>query len=204
MDGSARDLAPAPFPSLAWEDGARAKSLELLFRHVTGEAERAIAWYWRARRRGQRGGRALRLAAILSAGAAGMLPLLAEVLERDGHPLLDPLWGALLLAGAGLLVLLDRFWGFTRSWVRSALAAQEVAAALDVFRIDWEAARLTGDGAEPDVETTQAALERCRRFLLEVRAIVRRETHAWAADFECTLAQIDTSARSRLPPGTER
>ncbi len=190
---------PAHFPALAWEPGAWPKSLDALFRYAVGEAERAMAWYDGKRRRAQRAGRLLRLGAILATSVAGVTPILSELFERDGRPVVDPLWAAFLLALAGILVLLDRFWGCTSAWVRYVLAAQELAVALDAFRIDWERHKLAWDARGEDTETAQAMLDRCRTFLVQVRAVVRQETDTWAAEFQHVLEQIDGATKARRP-----
>ena len=138
------DLKSVPFPSLSWAPEDRTKSLNALVGYATSEAERAIDWYYWKRRRMQRWGRGLRLGAVLATSAAGVTPLIAELMESNGHPVIEPLWAALLLAVAGILVLLDRFWGCTSAWVRYMLAAQEISAALDAFRIEWESHNFSG------------------------------------------------------------
>ena len=177
------DLKPVPFPTLSWAPEDRSKSLAALAAYAMREAERAIDWYHWKRRSMQRWGRGLRLGAILSSSAAGVTPVVAELMERNGTPSIDPLWAALLLAGAGILVLLDRFWGCTSAWVRYMLAAQEISAKLDTFRMDWEGHKLLWEGLPVDVEQAQATIDRCRSFLDGVRSVVRTETDSWATEF---------------------
>jgi hypothetical protein len=199
MRKRAADLTPVAFPRLSWEPEDRTKSLDALVAYATGEAERAIAWYYRKRRRMQWWGRGLRLGAILATSAAGVTPLLAKLFERNGSPALDPLWAAFLLAGAGILVLLDRFWGCTSAWVRYVLAAQELAETLDAFRMDWESHKLFWDRLDADAEQAQLMIDRCRTFLVHVRSVVRAETDAWATEFQNVLEQIEGATRARLP-----
>jgi hypothetical protein len=196
------DLEPAAFPSVSWEPKDRAQALEALVGYATGEAERAIEWYYWKRRRMQRWGRGLRLAAILATSAAGITPLLTELFQRNDRPAIDPLWGAFLLAGAGIFVLLDRFWGCTSAWVRYVLAAQEISSVLDAFRMDWESHKLLSDPLDPDVEQAQLMIDRCRSFLSHVRSVVRAETDAWAAEFQNVLEQIEGSTHPRVPRDT--
>jgi hypothetical protein len=198
-DGATR-LEPSRFPDLVWEPGAWAKSQDALFCYAVGEAERALAWYERKRGRAQRAGRGLRLGAILATSAAGVTPLLSELLERDGQPLIDPLWAAFLLALAGILVLLDRFWGCTSAWVRYVRAGQDLVLALDSFRIEWERRKLAWGPDAEDPDAAQAMLECCRLFLVHVRTVVRQETEAWAAEFQHVLEQIDRVTPASAPP----
>jgi len=192
------DLKPVPFPSLSWAPEDRTKSLSALVGYATREAERAIDWYYWKRRRMQRWGRGLRLGAILATSAAGVTPLLAELMERNGQPAIEPLWAALLLAVAGILVLLDRFWGCTSAWVRYMGAAQEISAVLDAFRIQWESHKLLWDGLQVDVEQAQATIDSCQSFLAHVRSVVRTETDTWATEFHKVLEQIEGGTRPRL------
>jgi hypothetical protein len=173
--------------------------LVALAAYAMREAERAIDWYYWKRRRMQRWGRGLRLGAILASSAAGVTPIVAELMERNGISAIDPLWAALLLAEAGILVLLDRFWGCTSAWVRYMLAAQEISAALDAFRMEWESHKLLWEGLPVDVEQAQATIDRCRSFLDGVRSVVRTETDSWATEFHKILEQIDGATRPRIP-----
>jgi len=203
MRKSPADLSPVPFPSLFWAPEERAKSLAALVSYATGEAERAIDWYYWKRRRTQGWGRGLRLAAILATSAAGITPLLSELSQQDGRPAIEPLWAALLLAVAGILVLLDRFWGCTSAWVRYMNAAQEITAALDAFRLEWERHKLLWDGMDVDVEQAQATIDACQGFLSRVRSVVRTETDTWATEFHKVLEQIEGATRpppAPLPP----
>lgn len=192
-------LDPSRFPHLVWESGAWPKSLDALFRYAISEAERALAWYERKRCRAQRAGRGLRLGAILATSAAGLTPVLSELFERDGRPAIDPLWAAFLLAVAGILVLLDRFWGCTSAWVRYVRAGQELVLALDTFRVEWERHKLAWDPSMEDLEAAQIMLECCRLFLVQVRTVVRQETETWASEFQHVLEQIDRTTSEGAP-----
>jgi hypothetical protein len=196
MRKCAEDLGPSPFPDLSWQPSCLAKSLDELFHYVTGESERAIAWYLRKRKPMQWGGQLLRLGAIVAAGVAGVTPLLAEIFESPGGPGVDPLWAAVALTAAGTLILLDRFWGFTSAWVRYMVASQELTAALDAFRIDWARHQLRWGGGEPEVEQVDAMIGECREFLMRVRSVVGSETRIWAREFQRVLEQVDGAIRS--------
>lgn len=201
MRRRAQDLDPSPFPELSWQPSCLAKSLDELFHYVTGESERAIAWYLRKRKPMQWGGQLLRLGAIVAAGVAGVTPLLAEIFESQGSPGVDPLWAAVALTAAGTLILLDRFWGFTSAWVRYMVASQELTAALDAFRIEWARHQLRWGGGEPEVEQADAMIGECREFLMRVRSVVGSETRIWARDFQRVLEQVDGAIESSGPLG---
>jgi conflict system pore-forming effector with SLATT domain len=140
------DLTPNEFPKLAWQPGALAKPLDLLFDCVVKEASNSIEWYKIKRKPKQIGGQILRVGAIIVAAVAGLVPVVGEIFQDNGKPRIAPGWATVALAIAGLLVLLDRFWGFTSAWVRFMLSEQELGDALRKFQFDWEQDKISWGG----------------------------------------------------------
>jgi hypothetical protein len=87
--------------------------------------------------------------------------------------------------------------------VRYVRAGQDLALALDTFRVEWERHKLALDPNAEDLEAAQAMLACCRDFLVQVRAVVRQETEAWAAEFQHVLEQFDRTTPA-APPLTRR
>ena len=193
------DLKSVPFPSLSWAPEDRTKSLSALVGYATSEAERAIDWYYWKRRRMQRWGRGLRLGAVLATSAAGVTPLLAELMERERSiRSIEPLWAALLLAVAGILVLLDRFWGCTSAWVRYMRAAQEISAALDALpHPDGRATSFSAAWSSTWTSSKRRRRSTPASAFLGPRAVGRAapETDAWATEFHKVLEQIEDASQ---------
>ena len=196
MKQRTRDLKPRELPQLSWQANDVVDSLSKLFDYVAGVGQEAVDWYYGAKRPKRRWGRALRLGAILSTGVAAGIPLLAEIFEQEGgKPGIQPLWAAVALAAAGLMVLLDRFWGCTSGWVRYLLAGQEASNALEQFRLDWQSAVIAWDSQGPTTEQAQGLVALAKDFLVQLQGIVREETRGWAAEFQTMLTQIDEAAK---------
>ena len=191
-----KDLTPNEFPKIVWEPGKLAEPLEQLFVCVVKEANEAIRWYEIRRRPKQYGGQILRVSALIFAALAGLVPIVGEIFQDNGRPSIAPGWATVALAMAGLLVLLDRFWGFTNAWVRFLLAQQELGKELRNFQFDWARDTISWGGPEPTVQQAIAMIISCKKFIMQVQAIVRRETNLWASEFESAISMIDQTARA--------
>lgn len=189
------DLNPDKFPKTAWQPGKLAEPLGQLFDCVVKEANDSIAWYTIRRKPKQLGGQILRVGAIIFAAIAGLVPVVGEIFQENGRPSIAPGWATVALGIAGLLVLLDRFWGFTSAWVRFMLSQQELSEVLRKFQFDWEQDKISWDGPEPTVKQASAMIASCKAFMLQIHSIVRRETNMWAAEFQSVITMVDQNAK---------
>jgi hypothetical protein len=196
MEKKPEDLTPKEFPKIAWQSGKLAEPLGQLFDCVVEEAKDSIVWYTIRRRPKQLGGQILRVGAIIFAAIAGLVPVVGEIFQDStGRPGMPPGWATVALAIAGLLVLLDRFWGFTSAWVRFMLSQQELSEALSKFQFEWEQDKLSWDGPEPTIKQATAMIASCKAFMLQIHAIVRRETNMWAMEFQSIVTMVDQNAK---------
>ena len=191
---SAEDLKPDEFPDLDWSQAKRIESLDKLRAYGESEAAKANGWYLKKRKSMRFLGRTLRLLAILMAGGAGLVPVISQLWQVDGKPLLAPGWSPLLLGLAGLCIFLDRFLGGSSSWLRFVRASQEIGDLTRAFRFDWEIFRASLAAQAPDDERTLEGISKCRKLLADVDRIVRDETVAWAEEFRSVLKQVDEAA----------
>lgn len=204
MKKPTQDLIARELPQLSWQPSDAAASLSKLYDHVAGVGQEVVDWYYGAKRPKRRWGRSLRLGAILSTGVAAGIPLLAEIFEQEGgRPGIQPLWAAVALAAAGLMILLDRFWGCTSGWVRYLLAGQEASNALERFRLDWQSAIIAWGNQGPTTDQAQAMVALAKSFLVQVQGVVREETKGWAAEFQTMLQQIEEAAKPGRGTRTE-
>jgi hypothetical protein len=197
-----KDLLPNEFPAADWAAGKAVASLQTLRSYVAREATQAADWYIRKRSLKRRAGQAARLAAMVAVAAAGVLPVLAQILGQNGQYAFPPAWATILLAAAALLVSLDYFFGFTSGWIRYLEADQKIVYAVYDFQFDWEVMRTNWVGREPTTEEVRAAIRRLKEAMLQVQKIVEDETAAWAAEFRGTIQRLDEAARARAesPP----
>ena len=99
---SAQDLQPTGFPDLDWSQAKRIESLDQLRSYSEKEAAKANEWYLKKRRPKRILGRTLRLLAILMAGGAGLVPVVSQLWQSNGQPLVPPGWSPLLLRARSL------------------------------------------------------------------------------------------------------
>jgi hypothetical protein len=196
MEKKPEDLTPNEFPKIAWQSGKLAEPLGQLFDCVVKEANDSITWYKIRRKPKQLGGQILRVGAIIFAAIAGLVPVVGEIFQDNGRPSIAPGWATVALAIAGLVVLLDRFWGFTSAWVRFMLSQQELGEALRKFQFDWEEDKISWDGPEPTIKQATAMIASCKMFMMQVHTIVRRETNLWASEFQNVITIVDQTAKA--------
>jgi hypothetical protein len=188
------DLMFDQLPELSWDQRHANESLDNLFAYVAKKAEDAINWYYAGRKRKRLIGSALRYGVILSTAAAGIIPILGTIYKHNNIPAIEPAWSAIAIAIAALMIAFDKFGDFTSGWVRYILAAQELNQALENFRFTWEIEKLKLS-TPAKTEETQAMIAKCKEFLLQVQAIVDKETQKWVAEFQSAIKEIDEAAK---------
>lgn len=198
MLGSAKDLPhPVNLSELDWGRDAILDSLARFRAFVVSRANDAIGYYQFAKKPKKRWAIWLRMAALVFAGVAGILPILSQIwTDEQGNSLIAPAWASVFLALAAGAVAIDRFFGFSSAWMRFMSSELRVRRVVDEFELDWEATRARWAGKVPDVAETQQMIERGKTFLTQLADIVREETDQWIAEFRETLRQIDESART--------
>jgi hypothetical protein len=191
------DLEVSALEELSWMPDARGSALEKVFKHVSGEAQRAIEWYLSKKHPKRLGARVLRCAAIVATTAAGLIPLLAEIYTADGKPQISPGWASVALVVAVALIGFDRFFGFSSAWMRFLTTEIQIRSALQAFQLDWEIQRAVWKGSAPTDEQVQEMLARCKAFLVQVNTCLENEMTAWIQEFQAALRQIDETAKAR-------
>ena len=180
--------------NLSWKEIDIDGSLVTLRRYVESEAQRQIDWYYAKRQRKASVSTALRFSAILLFVLGGLVPILKATLTPDAVSHLGFDFGQvgyLLIAIAAGCVGMDRFFGYSTGWIRYITAALALEKSLEEFRLEWarHIARLRGI-APTEIELDQLILT-CETFTLAVRNQVEQETHAWVAEFESNLSQLE-------------
>jgi hypothetical protein len=169
------------------------KSAELcmMYDHAVAAAERNIDWYRSKKAPKQRLSLVVRCTALLLAIVGGLCPLFSEMSKIDLSR-----YGYILLAAGGGLLLFDKLFGLSSSWMRFMGAAQEIEALLDAFRVDWasEKARLitpeTTSASDPRFQLT-------KEFLINMHAVIERETNEWKAEFQKGVVHFETLLRQQ-------
>lgn len=188
------DLTPSVMPQLSWNPEDVAGSIAELYRLLEARAVESIQWYLRDRRWKKRLSRALRMAAILLTAAGGLIPL-----SRAAGADINPELGYVFLAAAAACVALDRFFGFSSSWMRYMLTSVALQRLLIEFQIDWIKLNAHNQGESLTAERVQELLQRLGDFAAAIVEHVEQETLAWVAEFQSSLHQLDQTHRASLP-----
>jgi hypothetical protein len=166
----------------------KSPDLCMLYDYAVAAAGRNISWYRTKKKPTQRLCLFVRCAALLLAIVGGLCPLL---------PKLDASrYGYILLAAGGGLLLFDKLFGLSSSWMRFMAAAQEIEALLDEFRVDWasEKSKLTTPATTSDGDPRYQLI---RDFLVGMHAIIQRETNEWKAEFQKGVVHFETLLRQQ-------
>ena len=79
------------FPkALDWSPAKQQESLEQIYLFVMEECAASIHWYYRKKGSKSLLGFLLRLGAILAVAVAGLIPIIGELLKRNGIPGISP------------------------------------------------------------------------------------------------------------------
>ncbi|MCP4111802.1 MAG: SLATT domain-containing protein [Desulfobacteraceae bacterium] len=182
-----KDLKPKDFPELSWEPDNLSESLELLYKYASEEAARFSRWYYEKRRWKKFMGITLRILAIVLMAVGGIIPIIDKI---------PPFIATILISIAALLVMLDRFVGFTTGWIRFILTGQELAQLLEVFRLDWQHHRVGLEKNKITAEQAEELIFLCRTFLMQIHGVMRKETEMWATEFQNMLKEIDEASKT--------
>ena len=161
---------PDPFMPPDWSGDASAH-LERLRLYAEKKIHDELNWYYRKKSGRSVTSRALRFSAVILSVFGGLVPVLVSLFgSRPRWHWLDAFadlrfgqLGYLLLAIAGGLFLLDKYFGYSTGWMRYIVAMQAIEKAREAFRLDWAALSRklsTAAAATPD---QTAAVERHAR-----------------------------------------
>ena len=196
------DIQPPLQLETDWSSGNREDSLKRLYKFAYDTATEAIKWYWRKKWKG-RVGRALRFFAIVLTAAGGLMPLLlAADIESFWGYTLHPQYGYILVALAGAFIGVDRFFGYSSTWIRYVTTATTIQTGFTKFQLEWSAERARMGGGEPSAEECATLIQKLLELLSFVRDEVEKETNAWATEYLSSLAAIEKEAKKQIEAQT--
>jgi len=203
--------APDPFVPPDWK-GDAALHLESLRKYAEARIQDELDWYYRNKKGRSRTSQLLRFFAVVLSVLGGLVPLLIALFDEPGWPWLEPFasvrfgqLGYVLLALAGGLVLLDKYFGYSTGWMRYIVAMQAIEKAREAFRLDWAAlARklaAAAAGTQEHTEVVDRMIDRVRAAVLEVKEHSEKETQAWILEFQTNLTQFEKDVKSQIESG---
>ncbi|GAB6043744.1 SLATT domain-containing protein [Endothiovibrio diazotrophicus] len=181
------------------ESGCVIDDLEKLACLVEGKAIQAANWYLARKAVPKLFSQWIRGLAILGITAGGLITVLQSIDPQAG-------WGHngfVVLAVAGALLGLDKYFGFSTAWMRYINAQLKIHQLLAEFQMDWAQLRQQS-GDEATAEQEQVMLERIKVFRMAILKQVEQETQEWMNEFRNSIAQLDKETQQRteaLRPG---
>lgn len=185
----------------AWNDG----QLDRLYTQAHAHASDAIDWYLAHKAGPKFWSRSCRLLAILGGAIGGLIPLIsgADLVDEGGWLGLNPVQfgqlGYIALALAAASLSLDRFYGYSRKWMRFMRTQHQLEQLLTEFHLDWvELKRQQGGAPAPDHQ--QSMLARIKAFRLAVLELIGQEMQTWIAEFQSSLSALEKQVQSGAKP----
>lgn len=167
----------------------------------------SIEWFLAKKESPKRWSRFLRLAALIVGGLGGLVPLTSAAringyLESFFALPAGIEWngiGYVLLGVAGLLVLIDKLFGFSSSWMRYMTTQIRLQQLLIDYQAQW--CNYQGSPDKDSVEAKARMYQNIRAFLLRLMTDLEEEIGTWANDYRAQLARMeqDLQKRQQMP-----
>src|SRR5262245_45419823 len=132
-----KDLSHGERLKLSWAPADAEKSIDAVFDYVVKLTEESIAWYVGAKNTKRFFARAIRLLAITLGALAALLPTLGELYSSQGKSAIPAGWTAVMAGVVALLLLIDKFFGFSTAWMRYITSELQLRQMLQEFQIEW-------------------------------------------------------------------
>jgi hypothetical protein len=179
--------------------------LEEIYAALVAKAETAMGWYETRQRQKKRGAHYTRGFAIVLGAITAVVPSIIALLPERVT------WGTATFASvrlnpvatifgvaAATMILLDKFYGYSSSWMRYVTTYQEIQASLEEFRINWRKQILKlNSNLPPTDEQVVAVFDLLASFLKSINDSVRSETQGWIVEFKGALADIDKTVEAQ-------
>lgn len=196
---STRNIRPEEPDRIRWDSSTPANSLQSIQELVELEGQKAIDWYWSAKRWKRIPSQSIQFLALLLTAAAGLIPIIVQ-LAKNGGAARDfdsgPL-ASLCVGIAAALLGLDKAFGYSSGWTRYVLTATSMTKLLHEFRMDSVA--LAAAAAEPPtMEQRAAMIQRAKEFVSAIQGMVAQETKDWATEFQSNMAQMEKDLKTQL------
>jgi conflict system pore-forming effector with SLATT domain len=194
-----RNIRPEEPDRIAWDSSDPAKSLQNIRNVVEAEGQKAIDWYWKAKRWKRIPSQWIQFCALLLTAAAGIVPIIVQLFRNPGAAIpfdSGPL-ASLFVGIAAALLGLDKAFGYSSGWTRYVLTATSMTKLLHEFRMDWVALSAAA-AVSPTTEQQAAMIQRAKEFVSTIQALIAQETKDWATEFQSNMAQMEKDLKVQL------
>lgn len=182
------------------------KDIANAYDDVIKKAKSSAEWYTQPRKIKKNISKIIRASSIVLIGVGGLFPIIGVVSYGEGNTIDLSNGGYYTIAVAGILLFLDKFFGFSSGWIRYITTEMEIRRQIDLFEIQWEIER-SKTALCPDTdfgcERATELLQMLKDFTAQIGQLVKQETESWASEFQDSIMELqklaDSKAKSQKP-----
>ncbi|MDB5089719.1 MAG: hypothetical protein JWR09_3713 [Mucilaginibacter sp.] len=175
-----------------WDQQQAKAKLTELYDQSIAIVDGNIHWYWKAKRSQRDFSKTIRATAILCFIASTLVPYIANYNKADASILY---LGYILAGVAGGVLMLDKFFGFSSSWVRYILLAKQLQQLRNTFVENWQVIYLANLPLNP--KRFSVLIDSLLTFQSACNDAIKAETEAWAKEFQDNLGELMNAIKAQ-------
>lgn len=175
-----------------WDQPQAKSKLDELYEQSVAIVDENIHWYWKAKRSQRIFSKTIRAIAILCFIASTLVPYIANYNKDDSSILY---LGYILAGVAGGVLMLDKFFGFSTSWVRYILLAKQLQQLRNNFVENWQVIYLANLPLTP--KRFSVMIDTLLTFQAACNDVIKVETEAWAKEFQDNLGELMNAIKAQ-------
>jgi len=171
-------------PMTSWDPAQAGKKLNQLYQESLCTAEKTIQWYLRYRKKKGNTAKFIRFTSILLLVASTLIPLFTAWYEKTELLYL----GYILASMGGGLLLIDRYYGYSTSWIRFVLTGKDLEQLKRAFVKNYQLSCIRHSPMSRD--GFAAVIGVILLFEQAFSETVKVETAQWAREFEQNMKDL--------------
>ena len=171
-------------PMTNWDPAEAAKKLNVLYLESLSSAEETIQWYLRYRKKNGKYAKSIRLTSIILFVISTLIPLITAWWKYDALLYL----GYVLASIGGGLLLIDRYYGLSSSWIRFVLTGKDLESLRNSFIKNYQLSYI--QNSPLDKEGFCNIINMILLFQNGFNETVKAETALWAREFEQNMKDL--------------
>lgn len=179
-------------PMNEWDDILAKKKLDQLFTNILLLTDGEIEWYHNCRKSKGALAKTIRVAAIVLFISSTLAPYFSAI---NGNNIMVLYIGYILAGLGGGLLLFDRYYGLSNSWIRFALTGMELENLRNSFVQNWQLLYFSNQPLTP--ERFGIMVDALLKFQETFNAAVKAETEQWAREFQQNLKDLAAALKAQ-------
>ena len=181
----------SPPENLIWDEENALSSAEKLVCYVRDEATTAITWYLHKKTNKRIWAMFLRAFAIIMSCFGALVPVIAQTYPET----IEPAFASIFLIIAVTAIALDRFFGFSTSWMRFLRSELRIRKALNDFLFQWELDRADFTNDKFNNDHIKDVISKCNNFSSSIDEILQDELEQWIKEFQKAIDEVEKSIK---------